>query len=108
MGGRNAANMSNTVSLYKFDQENISFQKEAIIVGEGTDASQGDFFPQNQWIVTEQNSEKSQIILYSLGRYFTYCVSFKWSDERYNSDQLTISASQANKGLIIYKNSFID
>ena len=51
MGGRNAEGMNNIVNLYKFDQENISFQKNAIIIGEGTKVSQGDFFPQNQWIV---------------------------------------------------------
>ena len=41
----------------------------------------GDFFPQNQWIVTEKNEEEQFIKMYVLGRYGTYFVHIKRNDE---------------------------
>jgi hypothetical protein len=39
----------------------------------------GDFFPQNQWVVTEKSSKI--IKMYVLGRYGTYFVEVEYDEE---------------------------
>ena len=54
----------------------------------------GDFFPQNQWIVTQEDKEKKTIQMYVLGRYGIYCVALKY-DEKDESFMFTTASFAA-------------
>jgi hypothetical protein len=87
MGGRNEEEKQNSIYVYKLEPKGI--QMEVAAKFQCKDGVSGDFFPQNQWIVTEKNEET--IKLYVLGRFGTYFVDLRYNEK---DDSLGLKSAQ--------------
>ena len=88
--------------MYKFEPKGIQIEIAAKF--KCKDGVSGDFFPQNQWIVTDKN--ESTIKMYVLGRYGTYFVDIDYNDEE---EKLILKSAQyAEEGFDKYHKKYIE
>jgi hypothetical protein len=97
MGGMDYFNNKSrwgTVSLYGITLKagvNFEFKGEAKIKGKNQDLV-NDYFPQNQWIIAEENKENGMPqSLYALGRQGIYNVSLKYEEKEKKIKGLAIT-----------------
>ena len=79
IGGRNGENQyRNQITIYKFEPRGITVEASGIFKGV-KDSTTGDFFPQNQWVVTEKDEKTRK--MYVMGRFGTYFIEVKYNEE---------------------------